>query len=372
VTDSGQSPGAGPSVCPFVALAEDRDRRADSPDEGNRCYAERAPRQRDLSYQAEYCYSQGFSSCSVFLGWAARNAAQPAYASDAAQRAWSNSDASPDGQPEPADPADGSEGSVPAPTPESGLFGLVDPGASTARSRSEEVDWVSASAWAEVPWDERAELEADEYDEDFEDELAEEEDEEGEEEDVFRGEEATQAPKVPAAVPIRKRKRKQPVIRSRGSGEWYYADPPGREPLVKRRWGVTPGILLGVLGVLVAALVVFMIPTIFLGGGQSGTAALPSPPVDASSRPAATRAPQSTAAPSAEPSPTGEDNPRFYRVKAGDSLSGIAARFDVKLQHLQCINRIQNRNIIALNQRLEIPPDGFSCPSGWRNATPEP
>ena len=35
MTDSISSPGAGPSVCPFVALAEDRDRRADTPDDGN-------------------------------------------------------------------------------------------------------------------------------------------------------------------------------------------------------------------------------------------------------------------------------------------------------------------------------------------------
>ena len=61
VTDSRSSSGAGPSVCPFVALAEDRDRRADTPDDGNRCYAERAPRRRDLVYQSEYCYAPEFA-----------------------------------------------------------------------------------------------------------------------------------------------------------------------------------------------------------------------------------------------------------------------------------------------------------------------
>ena len=88
VTDAGPSPSTGSLVCPFVALAEDRDRRADAPDEGNRCYAERAPRRRDLAHQAEYCYTTQFAACSVFLAWAARSAAEPAFVSQAAQRAW--------------------------------------------------------------------------------------------------------------------------------------------------------------------------------------------------------------------------------------------------------------------------------------------
>jgi len=59
-------------------------------------------------------------------------------------------------------------------------------------------------------------------------------------------------------------------------------------------------------------------------------------------------------------------------VKSGDSLTGIAAKFDVKPAHLQCINGILNRNIVVLGARYEIPPEGFSCPQGWRRATPEP
>ena len=188
-------------------------------------------------------------------------------------------------------------------------------------------------------------------------------------------EEATEAPKVPAAVPTRRRRRVQPVIRSRGSGEWFYADPPGHEPLVKRRYGITPPILLAVLGLLVAALVVFMIPTVFLGGGgdDGQSAAVPSPSSGASARPIATRAPVvASVAPSVEPSISPKPNPSFYRVRSGNSLSSIAARFDVKTQHLQCLNDIRNKNIVVLGARLEIPPEGFSCPPNWRNATPEP
>jgi hypothetical protein len=348
-----------------VALAEDRDRRADTPDEGNRCYAERAPRQRDMVYQADYCYAPDFATCSVFLAWAARNAAEPAYVAEAAQKAWGSGIAAPEEDGEGR--GDGDDGQ-PGPTLEGGLFGPTDAAEAGEAKAAPQLDWVSASAWADAPWDERAESEADELEM-----LADEPEEEAEPEDETRQEEATQAPKVPAAVPIRRRKRPQRPIRSRGSGEWFYADPPGHEPLVKRRYGITPPILLGVLGLLVAALVVFLVPTVFLGGGDDQTTAAASPSPAASVRPVATRAPVvATAEPSADPSPSAPARPRFYRVKAGDSLISIAAKFDVKEQHLQCINGIKNKNIVVLGARYKIPPEGFSCPAGWRNATPEP
>ncbi len=350
-----------------MALAEDRDRRADGPDEGNRCYAERAPRRRDLVHQADYCYSPHFATCAVFLAWAARNAAAPAAVGDAAQRDWSDGAA----MPEPGnDGSSSGEDEPPLPTAEGGLFGAVDPDEPEAARAAEQLEWVSAAAWAEVPWDEQAELEAEELESLDEDEF------EGEEEDTEQPspstEEATQAPKVPAALPMRRRQRPQSPIRSRGSGEWFYADPPGRDPLVKRRQGITPPILLGVLGLLLASIVVFLLATQLGGGGDGQTAAVASPSPRASLGPVATRPPASTAAPSADPSPSPEPKRRFYRVKAGDSLSLIAARFGVKEQHLQCLNRILNKNIIAVDARYEIPPEGYSCPPGWRNVTPEP
>lgn len=359
-----------------MALAEDRDRRADAPDEGNRCYAERAPRRRDLVYQSEYCYSADFARCSVFLTWAARNAAEPAYVSEAAQRAWASGVAAPAetaAAPDDATTGDhGLEGATQPtrPTPEGGLFGLAEPAEPEEAKSAEQLDWVSASAWAEAPWDERAEIEAEELEL-----LDAEEDEPADlvEEAPEPAEEATTAPKVPAALPLRRRKAPQEPIRSRGSGEWFYADPPGREPLVSRRTGITPTILLAVLGVLVVSVVVFLIATQLGGGGEElppVAAASPSPAVQPV--PVVTRAPLVTAQPSAEPSPTPEPKRRFYRVKAGDSLTSIAARFDVKPQQLQCLNRILNKNIVVLGARYEIPPEGFECPKGWRKATPEP
>ena len=377
MTDAAQSSGAGPSVCPFVALAEDRDRRADTPDEGNRCYAERAPRQRDMVYQADFCYSPQFSTCSVFLSWAARNAAEPAYVTEAAQKAWGSGIAMPEGDSGAAGPAADApaDDALPTPTPEGGLLGPSEPDEDGGgRSGSEQLAWVSASAWADAPWDERAEADADELEALAEEQPDEEPDaDEAEDQEPVELEEATQAPRVPAALPMRRRWRPQQPIRSRGSGEWYYADPPGHEPLVKRRYGIAPPILLAVLALLVVSIIVFLLPTLLSGGGDGQTAAGASPSPDASLRGLATRAPTTaTAQPSASPSPTPEPVIRSYTVKPGDTLSGIAAKRKVDVKLLQCMNYLKNPNVIVPGQKLQIPPDGYSCEPGWRRATPEP
>ena len=362
-----------------MALAEDRNRRADAPDKGNRCYAEPAPRQRDLAYQADFCYSKGFSSCSVFLAWAARNAAEPAYVTEAAQRAWGSGIAAPEGETRATDlDSDAAEGDVQAePTPDGGLFGPPDSGEAGdgGKSGSESLDWVSASAWADAPWDERAEVEADELAAIEELEPADGEAEDGEDDsEPGDGEEATTAPKVPAALPMRRRRRPQRPIRTRGSGEWFYADPLDHEPLVRRRYSVAPPILLGVLGLLVVALVIFLLPTLLSGGGDSQTGAAPSASPRTTISPTVTRAPvvAATAGASVAPSPDASSKIRTYKVKRGDTLSGIAEKFGVKPIHLQCMNRILKASIVVLGARYQIPPEGFSCPRGWRTATPAP
>jgi LysM repeat protein len=350
-----------------VALAEDRDRRADTPDDDNRCYAERAPRRRDLAYQAEYCYAPDFARCSVFLGWAARNAAQPAAPESAsAGHSLPAGAQATDAGVGTADEAVLGESVPLPPTPEGGLFGPAEPVDPGERGAVEQLDWVSASAWAEAPWDERAELEAE-----LEELEPEPEEPEPDEAALERPEEATSAPRVPAALPLRRRKPPGEPIRSRGSGEWFYADPPGREPLVSRRSAVTPAIMLAVLGVLVVSVVVFLLAA-SLGGGD-GTPAAASPSPAASRLPLMTRAP-ATAEPSVAPSSTPGSKVRSYRVKPGDSLSGIAAKFGVTVKQMQCINGILNKdiNLLVVDARLQIPPEDYECPPGWRNAAPEP
>ncbi len=45
----------------------------------------------------------------------------------------------------------------------------------------------------------------------------------------------------------------------------------------------------------------------------------------------------------------------IYTVRSGDTLSGIAQRFDTTVQRLALLNDIQNVNLIYANQRLVIP-----------------
>jgi LysM repeat protein len=254
-------------------------------------------------------------------------------------------------------------GLLPPPTPEGGLFGPSEPAAPDQVRASEQLDWVSASAWAEAPWDERAEQEAAEFEAlDIDDEL---EPEPAEEPEPV--EEATRAPKVPAALPMRRRKPPSEPIRSRGSGEWFYADPPGREPLVSRRTGIAPTVMLAVLGLLVVSVVVMLVAS-QIGGDDGSRLAAASPTPLASIGPAASRAPLATAQPSADPSPTPEPKREFYRVKEGDTLTGIAAKLGVRWQHLQCLNGLLDRNLVVVGARYEIPPEGFECPKGWRSA----
>jgi LysM repeat protein len=371
--DAGGTPGAGPKVCPFVALADDRDRRADGPDPRNRCYAEPHPRQRDEAYQASYCYSARFADCGVFLGWAARNAAEPAYVvpgpTPGGSEPW----------PGPAGDQGGEAGALAAGAGAVDAGVPPDGGGAVIRGSGETLDWVSASAWADVP---AAEAEADEGgDEDVGAEAlpgAEGPSEPGSEGASGRsgeagGAEPTRGPRVPAALPMRRRRRPQAPIRTRGSGEWFYSDPPDRQPLVRRRFAVAPPVALGALGLLVVAIVVFLLPGLLgssdpglVGAAASGSPAATERP--ATPRPAATRAPDESEPATPEPTPT----IREYRVRAGDTLSGIASRFGVRQQVLQCRNLIRNANLLSIGQVLTIPPADYVCPPGWRRATPTP
>ena len=55
------------------------------------------------------------------------------------------------------------------------------------------------------------------------------------------------------------------------------------------------------------------------------------------------------------PVPSPADSPRTYTVQAGDTLSSIAARYDVTITALEQANNIENANIIEVGQVLTIP-----------------
>ncbi len=70
---------------------------------------------------------------------------------------------------------------------------------------------------------------------------------------------------------------------------------------------------------------------------------------------ASVRRPPPRPQPPPPPAPRGSAAPSIYIVQAGDSLSKIAARFDVELEALIEANAIEDPASLALGTRLEIP-----------------
>ena len=140
---------------------EDRDRRADGPTHATAATRERRHASRDLAYQAEYCYSASFSTCSTFLALG-RPQCRRAGLRDRRgtcclglghRRARGSDRRRSDGEPlrvgypetdaEPIQPG--------GPVIDGDLFGPADPDEAHAGAGTDEHDWVSASAWAAHP-----------------------------------------------------------------------------------------------------------------------------------------------------------------------------------------------------------------------------
>jgi LysM repeat protein len=99
-------------------------------------------------------------------------------------------------------------------------------------------------------------------------------------------------------------------------------------------------------------------------GGLAAGAGSPSPlATRAAALPTPTPTPVPTAAPSAATSPvlTPAPNPtqptRTYKVKRGDTLIGIAARFGTTAPVLIDLNNIKNPARLAVGARLKLPPE---------------
>lgn len=80
---------------------------------------------------------------------------------------------------------------------------------------------------------------------------------------------------------------------------------------------------------------------------------------------AATPTATATGAPSPEPTETqtdaveqAEQQTQTYRVKQGDSLSEIAARFDTTVKELVRLNDIKDKHHIREGQKLKVPAGG--------------
>jgi LysM repeat protein len=100
-------------------------------------------------------------------------------------------------------------------------------------------------------------------------------------------------------------------------------------------------VLAGAVGF--AAVALFMLPAILgIGGGSSPSARPSTSPAVATAVPSAT----------IKPGPTAQ----VYVVKKGDTMSKIAARFEVTVEEIMAVNpAITNPNKIALGQEIVIP-----------------
>jgi Tfp pilus assembly protein FimV len=69
------------------------------------------------------------------------------------------------------------------------------------------------------------------------------------------------------------------------------------------------------------------------------------------SEPAATPTTIATTTTSTIPRPHG---PRFYRLRAGETLSDVAVRFDTTVQRLRALNPRVNPNALRVGQRIRL------------------
>jgi LysM repeat protein len=148
-------------------------------------------------------------------------------------------------------------------------------------------------------------------------------------------------------------------------------------PSITSRPMASQGVLIGVLGIAFGAVLVARLAT---GGGSEGGVIIPvgsgspTPTVTeaaVASRPPATpkltAAPTPTAAPTTEPSPTlvptgptakptaSPEKPTSYKVKRGDTLSGIAAQFGTTVKVLAELNDIKDPSKLHVGQVIKLP-----------------
>ena len=98
------------------------------------------------------------------------------------------------------------------------------------------------------------------------------------------------------------------------------------------------------LALAVAALAVFFLPALFVGGSKTGASASPG-------------ASEVVASPSLEPTPAPLPSQQTYTIKAGDTLSKIAKRYGLTVDQLLAANKstIKDPNKIKVGDQIVIP-----------------
>jgi LysM repeat protein len=144
------------------------------------------------------------------------------------------------------------------------------------------------------------------------------------------------------------------VTRDRKGPPW---EPPAREdayPAIRGRVSLPriPRALILAVALFIAALLIFLAPSFFAGGGNSAS---PSPAP--SGTPAATATASGSPLAVSTPAPPSAGEAVVYTVVAGDNLSAIAAKFGVTVEALLAANpQIKDANQIAIGDQITIPP----------------
>ncbi|MBA3876774.1 MAG: hypothetical protein C0498_07535 [Anaerolinea sp.] len=369
MTDRGLPIVDGAPACPFVAFEDDRDARAASPDHRHRCYAETRPAPRALAHQAAYCLSSAFPVCPSFQDWARREAAQ-ARAGEAPR------------SPEEGDHVSSTPGGPPDRT--AGSPGSVH--------RNPPRDWAAPPPWVAGAHDADADVDEDENEPDIQalppvrrgglsgsfadrlaggssnpprrlpvrwdgDEAAVDDDEDEDEAARTAPAAATRSRTPVGSPPPRERRvgrdERRPVSDGVPGPSWERPRRMEAYPTLKSRMGLpslSPSpILIGVAALAIAAVALFLLPTL-LGwfGNPPDTGAGPTPTATASAETSGTPAP---------PTPTPGPTQQVYVVQAGDTMSRIANRFGVPLQTLIDANKetVPNPDVLEIGQEVLIP-----------------
>lgn len=386
----------GAPACPFVAFGDDREGRSTSPDHRHRCFAESPSAPRAVAHQEAYCLSSAFPVCPTFQDWARREAAhargvgerpetaptamvssspiEPAADEPAQEPARDDREEAPVTRNPPRDwaaPPPWAMGAAGAGgTARSGDTGA--PGSPATRPPEGQglagsaADLLAGGAAASgTAWSASATGSAAAAPDD---ELA----------GLVQGRSATPTPAAPdvtAAPPTRpasdgyppatRTGRRPSVSSTRPAGDaipgpvWEASRRYEAYPTIRTRVGMSGlprvAVLAGAVGI--AALALFMLPALLGIGGGSSPSAKPS-----SSAAVATAIPSATI----KPGPTAQ----VYVVKKGDTMSKIAARFEVTVEEIMAVNpEITNPNKIALGQEIIIPAASSSAKPSAKPST---
>ena len=377
-----------PVACPFVALELDRDRRSDKPDYRHRCFAEPTPQPRAISHQAAYCLSPNFTACPIFQDWAVRAAAQPT-ATSGAPAMVAAADIPPDADAPPAADIPLAADVPPAPDipPELPAPGEDWPAAAFAPTAepdgAEQLSVFTAPAVGPampegVPQYARPEPIA-QPQSDYapvpgflagRPERSPRSSRPAEFQETADFYEPAASPQL-AALP-------EKVSREELIPSWERDGRFGAEPAARERTDRFGGIVTAIAVVIILGLgvagVIFL-PGLLAGGGPSRTpTAQPSNvPSGGAVLPSSLETPLTTLTPSPTPDVTAAPTPtpHVYRVKRGDSLGGIARKFDITVADLMAANpQITNPDHIEPGDLLTIPPPPGSLPSAEPSPAP--